>query len=147
MTPSPYTSTSWRCISAGRMFLAFKYRITKQTSEMAGLVIDTVLYRALWHNNQFTQWLGKYWGHGRGSVDSSRLSKTSSQWPARAGCANGSYFKNDLRTRYMQNRHINFIPLKGLHHTKLQYSTLNAAGVVLNTVVCVTPILVLFRAG
>jgi hypothetical protein len=92
MTPSPITSTSWRWISTGRMFCVFKNRITECTSQLAGLVIDMVLYKTLWHSNQFTQWLGKHWGHGRGSDDNSQLSKTSSQWPARAGCANGSYF-------------------------------------------------------
>jgi hypothetical protein len=41
-----------------------------------GLVIDMVLYRALWHSSQFTQWLGNHWGHGRRSVNSSKPSKT-----------------------------------------------------------------------
>jgi hypothetical protein len=96
MTPSPYTSKSWWWTSAGHTFFTFKNRITKSTSQSAGLVIDMVLYKALWYSNQFTWWLGKHWGQGRGSDDSSRPSKTSSQWPERAGCTNGSYFKNDL---------------------------------------------------
>jgi hypothetical protein len=75
------------------MFFMFKNRITEHTLQSAGLMIDMVLYKGLWHSNQFTQWFGKHWGHGRGPDDSSP-SKTSSQWPAWAGCANGSYFKN-----------------------------------------------------
>jgi hypothetical protein len=81
----------------GECSFAFKNRITECTSQSAGLATDMVLYRALWHSNQFTQWLGKHWGRGRGSDDSSRPSKTSGQRPARAGCANGCYFKNDPR--------------------------------------------------
>lgn len=96
MTSSPYTLTSRWWISAGQMFFAFEVQITERTSQPAGLVIDMVLYKALRHSNQFTQWLSKHWGRGRGSEDSSQPSKTSSQWPAQAECANGSYFKNDI---------------------------------------------------
>jgi hypothetical protein len=37
-------------------------------------------------------------GCGRGSEDSFWHSKTCAQWPAQAGCANDSYFKNDPLT-------------------------------------------------
>jgi hypothetical protein len=95
MTPSPYTLTSWQWISTERMFFVFKNWITECTSQSVGLVVDVVLYKALWHSNKFTEWLGKHWGCGRWSDNSSRPSKTSCKWPSRAGCANGSYFKND----------------------------------------------------
>jgi hypothetical protein len=49
----------WRMISAGWMFFAFENRITERTSQPAGLVIDMVLYKPLWHSNQFPQGLGK----------------------------------------------------------------------------------------
>jgi hypothetical protein len=64
------------------MFFAFKNWITEHTSQSAGLVIDMVLYKALWRSNRFTQWLGKHWGHGRGSDDSSQPLKTFGEWPA-----------------------------------------------------------------
>jgi hypothetical protein len=75
VTPSPHTLTSWRWISAGRMFIAFKNQITECTSK-SGLVIDMVLYKAQWHSKQFTRWLGKHWECNRGCDDSSRPSKT-----------------------------------------------------------------------
>jgi hypothetical protein len=84
ITLSPYTLTSWRRISERQMFLAFKNRIAVRTSQSAGLVVHMVLYKALWHSNQFTERLGKHWGCGRGSDDSSWLSKISGQWPGLA---------------------------------------------------------------
>jgi hypothetical protein len=63
--PSPYTSASWRWILAVQMFIVFKTRITKCTLQLAGLMKDMVLYKALWHSNQFAEWLGKQWGRWR----------------------------------------------------------------------------------
>jgi hypothetical protein len=71
----------------GRMVFTFKNRIAERTSQSAGWVIAAVLYKALWHSNQCTQWVSKSWGRGRGSDDSSRRSETPGQWPAQAGCA------------------------------------------------------------
>jgi hypothetical protein len=82
------------------MFFAFKNGITEHTSQSSGLVIDMVLYKALWHSNEFTQWLGNHWGFGKASDDSSRPSKASGQWPVQAGCAQGSDFKKYLRTSF-----------------------------------------------
>jgi hypothetical protein len=41
------TLTSCRWISTGRMFFKFKNLITKCNSQLAGLVIDMVLYKVL----------------------------------------------------------------------------------------------------
>jgi hypothetical protein len=70
-----------------------KNRITEFTLQSAWLVIVLIPYKSLWHSNQFTQCLGKYWWRGRGSDDGSRCLKTSGQLALCAGCANGSYFK------------------------------------------------------
>lgn len=75
------------------MFLAFISRITKHIQQFVRLMIDMVFYKAQWHSNKFTKRLGKQWRCGRGSDDSSRLSRTSCHWRARAKCPNGSYFK------------------------------------------------------
>jgi hypothetical protein len=88
MTPSPYTMTNWWLIFAGRTVFVFKNQITEHTSQSVGLVIDMVLYKALWLSNQSTQW-----GHVRESHDSSRPPKTD-QWHAWTWRANTSYFKN-----------------------------------------------------
>jgi hypothetical protein len=61
------------------IFFSLKNRYSQRTSQSKGLAIDVVLYKALQHSNQFTQWLGKHWGRGRGSDDSYRPSKTSGQ--------------------------------------------------------------------
>jgi hypothetical protein len=71
----PIHSTSWRWISAGRMFFTFKNPITESTSQSAGLIIGMLLYKELSHSNQFTQWLGQSCERGKGSDDSSRPSK------------------------------------------------------------------------
>jgi hypothetical protein len=49
------------------MSLAFRNQITEHTSHSVVLVIDIVLYKALRHINQFTQWFSKHWRRGRGS--------------------------------------------------------------------------------
>jgi hypothetical protein len=59
------------------------------------LVIDMVLYKALWQSNEFTQTHGKHWGHGNEPDNRSWPSNTSGQLCVQAGCANDSYFKND----------------------------------------------------
>jgi hypothetical protein len=58
---------------------SFKNRLTECTSQSAGLVIDMVLYKALRHSSQFTQWLSKHWEYGRESDESSQPSRTSGQ--------------------------------------------------------------------
>jgi hypothetical protein len=77
----PHTSTSWWWISTGRMFIALKNRTTERTSQSGGLINDMVLHKAVWHSNHFTKWIGKHWKRCRGSDESSRPSKTFSQWP------------------------------------------------------------------
>jgi hypothetical protein len=74
----------------------------KITSQSTRLVIDMILYKALWQSNQFNPRQGKRWGSGRAADDSSRSSKTSGLCPARAGCANDSHFENDTLTIFLE---------------------------------------------
>jgi hypothetical protein len=57
------------------MDFAFENRITVRISQSARLAIDIVLYKALLHSNQFTQWLGKHWGRGEGLTTALDLQK------------------------------------------------------------------------
>jgi hypothetical protein len=75
-------------------FLVFRNRIIESISESASLVIDTIRYKALWHNNQYPQMLCKHWRRGSVCDDSSRPLETFGQWTARLWCTNGSYSQN-----------------------------------------------------
>jgi hypothetical protein len=85
MTPYPYTTTCWWWMSAGQIFLfMFKDQVTECTPQLTEVVIQIVLYKVLWHRNQFTQWLNRTLGMWQ-RVWQLLTFKTSSQWPLQAG--------------------------------------------------------------
>jgi hypothetical protein len=73
MTPSSYTWTSWRWISAGRMFVGFKTKSSNAPHNRRDQGLTWFFNKTL---TQQPIHLGKQWRRGRGSDDSSRPSKT-----------------------------------------------------------------------
>jgi hypothetical protein len=118
LAPSSYTYPSCRLIFTGLMFFTLKNQITERTSQTELLVIDMVLHKALRHSNLFTQWFGGHWVRGKRSDDSSRSSKSSSQWSAWVGCGSGFCFRNDHVTTCRQDMHVVVVMASGWVKTR-----------------------------